>query len=176
MVQRLTIVVVLILLDVVGTASASESRWEAAADVEAARTIGSDRVFDWAVCGGGSLLLRLRQRFGVGVFAEYREILDSAPASSFWYVDIGTRVRFSLTQRLWLRMDVGWSFRHIGMSDGYSNTVSGFMAGGALGVIVLPRPRWNLSLSAAYHVTWRTQSEVFSTEDMGLSAAWAYLW
>jgi hypothetical protein len=176
MVHWLALVVVLLSLDVVWTASASEPRWEASADVGGVHTVGSDPVFDWAVCGGGSLLLRLRQRFGVGVFAAYRQILDSAPASSFWYADIGARVRFSFTERLWLRMDTGWSFRHIGMRDGYSNTVSGFMAGTGLGVIVLARPKWNLSLAAAYHVTWRTQSEVFSTQDMGLSMAWTRWW
>jgi hypothetical protein len=161
----------------VATAQGADPRWEAAADLGVVHTVGSAPIFDWAVCGGGSLLVRLRQRFGVGMFAEYRQIVDSpASTSSFWYADVGVRGRFMFTQRLWVRLDAGWSFRHIGLPDGYSNTVGGLMAGGGLGAILVARSNWNLNLAATYHYTKRFPSEFFATNDIGLDAGWAWKW
>lgn len=176
MVWRFTIVTALLSLGMTGTARAADPHWEAAVDLGGAHTLGSAPLFDWVVCGGGSLLLRLPARFAVGAFVEYRDIVDSAPASLFWYADLGVRGRFAFTQRLWFRLDVGWGFRHIGLSDGYSNTAGGLMAGSGLGVILLARKDWNISLAAVYHFTWRTQSELFATQDVGLAAAWARTW
>jgi hypothetical protein len=171
---RIAIIAALLSLGLAATAHAADPRWEVTADLGGMHTVGSNSVFDWAVCGGGSLFLRLRQRFGAGVFAEYRQIVDSS-TSSFWYADIGARGRFMFTQRLWVRLDLGWSFRHIGLRDGYSNTVGGLMAGGGLGVILFARRNWNLSLAAVYHYTKRLV-EFFATHDIGLAAGWAWKW
>jgi hypothetical protein len=81
-----------------------------------------------------------------------------------------------ITQRLWLRLDVGWSLRHIGLSDGYSNTVGGPMVGSGLGMNIYTRRNWNLSLAAVYHITARLPSEPFATQDLGLAVSWAWQW
>jgi hypothetical protein len=173
---RVAILAVLISLGLGGNPQAAEPRWEVAADLGGAHTLGTNPIFDSVMCGGGSLLVRLRQRWNVGVFIEYRHVLDPEPASSFWYADIGVRGRLILTQRLWLRLDLGWSFRHIGIGDGYSNTVGGLMAGSGLGMTLYTRRNWNLSLAAVYHITARLPSEPFATQDLGLTAVWAWKW
>jgi hypothetical protein len=176
MVRCCTLVVVLLCFGFLGAARADPGHWEAAADLGGVHTLGSDSLFQWAVTGGGSLTRRLRGWMGVGVFADYRRIVDPAPASSFWYADIGARSRFIFTERLWLSLDVGWGFRHIGLSNGYSNTAGGAMAACALGVILFARPSWNIGAAATYHFTWRFQAELFATQDTGLSVVWMRLW
>lgn len=166
----------LLSLSLGGAVQAADPRWEVGAALGGAHTLGSNPIFDSAVSGGGSLLIRLHQRWAVGVFLEYRQVLDPEPASAFWYSDIGARGRLMLTRRLWLRLDLGWSFRHIGLRDGYSNTAGGPMVGSGLGMILYAQQNWNLSLAAVYHITARLPAELFATQDMGLAAAWAWRW
>jgi hypothetical protein len=147
---------------------------ELGAELSTVSTLGSRPIFDYATCVGSFALIRIRERWGAGVVATYRQVLDADPASSFWYAEVGARGRVRFARALALRLDLGWSFRHIGLDGGYSNTVGGPMAGGGLGLTVYTRGKLELVLAAVYHITGRLPSEPFVTQDIGLalSSGW----
>jgi hypothetical protein len=150
------------------TSQGTEPPLELGIELSAVGTLGSRPIFDYATCVGGFALLHLRQRWGAGLIASYRQVLDAGPATSFWYADVGVRGSLRAARDLSLRLDLGWTFRHIGV-DGYSNTVGGPMAGGGLGLTVYAKRKWEMVLAAVYHITSRLPSEPFVTQDLGLS-------
>jgi hypothetical protein len=166
MIARASALAALLLLVLEGTGQAMKLPWEATAELSGVHTVNSAAIFDYAICGDGSVLARLHKRWAGGVFVEYRRVLDPVPATSFWYADLGLRGRLNVTTHLWIRLDLGWSIRHIALSDGYANTVSGIVVGTGLGVILWARPNWDVSLATVYHYTARTQAEYFSTQDI----------
>jgi hypothetical protein len=132
-------------------------------------TLGSRPIFDYATCISGFALLQIRGRWSAGLMATYRQVLNAEPATSFWYADIGARGSLRVARALSLRLDLGWSFRHIGLDGGYANTVGGPMAGSGLGLRIYAREKWEMVLVAVYHITVRLPSEPFVTQDIGLA-------
>ena len=171
--MRPTVGLLALFLAIEPSAALAQSRpYELETELGVARTLGTRPIFDYALCLGGSALRYVLPRLDVGIFVAYRQVVDTA-AASFWYADIGARVRFLVVDRLSIRVDAGWSARHIGVESGYANTVGGLVAGAGLALPIYLGRNWRIGAVAAYHVTART-AERFWTQDLGVavSSSW----
>ena len=169
MTARLSILGITILIGSAGVAQSGEQRWEAGTELGAVHTMGSNPIFGSAGEIEGGLLRRIGERWGAGGLVRYRHVIDAAPASAFWYGDVEACGQFRPWRRLSLRLEAGWSWRHIGIA-GYSNTVGGVVVGGQVGVDLVTWHHWDLGVVALLHVTqtWPTV-ETFRTDEVGLA-------
>jgi hypothetical protein len=164
------------IFDASGVVGRSEGRhWEGEFGVGAARSIVGSPAFGWLLDVDACVLRQIGAKSAIGAFVEYRWAVHPEPASGISYANIGARGRLAFGQRIWLRLDVGWSFRHISLDDGYANTVGGLSAGGGLAVRLVRRQDWDISVIATGRYT-RRPTEPFAVIDLGLEPVWTLSW
>ncbi len=159
---------------VVASHPAVAGEWGGSVELGIHRTFTDDSIFKhaWDVGLGGHR--RWRGHYYPGVFFDYRSVIDAAPATSFWYADLGLRF-FAAFGHSCGRIDVGWVFRHIALDqEGVSSTVGGLLLGAAVGAVIVQADRGALDLIATSHVTSAFWSERLWIADIGLALSWRF--
>jgi hypothetical protein len=154
--------------------SAAASDWGGAVELGASRIVSGDVNFENTWNLGLAGYRRWRAGYYPGVFFEYRSAVDVAPATSFWFADLGVRF-FAVFGRFCARVDLGWAFRHIGLDqEGVSSTVGAPLLGLGAGAVIVRTRRGALDLMVASHVTRAFADEESWNADIGLALSWHY--